>query len=778
MKKKFFATCLAGALCASAIFGIVGCGEKEQPDNEKIDGQAPAFSDADVTLSLTGGIDKTTASRQISSDLFGLFLEDINYASYALDDNLIANGSFENSASKSDRWRAESGAKLTVKNTDGIFKNRSAFGDVNLDYAEIVTSAGGELNNLGYQAAPIAVKEGVDYVFSAFIKTGSYSDGLTIEVTDGTIVYATKDISLAPSTEWVKYQTTVNATGTCSKDLVIKLKFKGAGTVLLDSIQFETTDSTLGFKNYLYDAIKNLSPAFFRFPGGCIIEGLDDSSYYDWKNSIGASKVAGEHSADTVPEFVYTLNHDGQISEQRTYGEQATRSYNMDIWGKYDKTTYYQMEYGIGFYEYFLLCESLGAKAIPVLNCGKACQGQSAGLPLNGRHGNKVNDFIQDAKDLICFAKGSVNSSDPNEKYWAQVRANMGHPEPFDMDYVGIGNEQWGDYYSNFYEKFLNEFAFESNKLYGSVKIIVGNCTMFEHCELPSANRKGAAQTAAIAYKKQGKISSIAEYGVHDQHYYMNYTDFLANTKLYDDYKRADTDPNDYYEVFVGEYSANSAIPRSPVSDEGARYPYTENSWITALSEAAMMTGFERNGDIVKLAAYAPMFGNLARKNQWGVNMMFFDSTNVVLTPNYYVQQLFMQNAGDHKLESSVSFASGSAPQTTYNGAKGAQVISRTLDDFYYVASADEETGDLIVKIVNAGATEMKLNLNVGTSGVKLRGTAKIVTLQNGKTNAVSTLADGSAVYPATRVVDGFTDNTLGVTVEPYSVTAVRVRTK
>ncbi|MDE5897588.1 MAG: hypothetical protein K2H43_07225, partial [Clostridia bacterium] len=259
--------------------------------------------------------------------------------------------------------------------------------------------------------------------------------------------------------------------------------------------------------------------------------------------------------------------------------------------------------------------------------------------------------------------------------------------------------------------------------------------------------------------------------------YYMNYTDFLANANLYDGYKRPDTHPRDYYEVFVGEYSANSEIVRSPKSQEDTRYRYIENSWITALSEAAMMTGFERNGDIVKLAAYAPMFGNLARMNQWPVNMMFFNSTDVVLTPNYYVQQLFMQNSGDHKLDSTVSFASGSAPQTTYNGVKGTTAVTRTLDDFYYVASADEETGDLIVKIVNAGATEMKLNLNVGVTGTKLKGTAKITVLQNRKSDAVSTL-EGSAIYPYSSVVNGFTNgNTLGVTVEPYSVTAVRIRT-
>lgn len=790
MKKRNWATCLASLLCVSAGLGLAACGNGNQnTDNppvveEKPDENAPAHASADATLTLTGSIDKTTARKQISADLFGLFLEDINYASQALDDNMIANGSFENSEKegKSVRWRVSNGTSLTVFAEDGVLKSKPEFGDTNPDYAELTLPANGYVDNLGFAAAPVAVKAGVEYVFSAFLKTGSYAGVLKAEVTDGTKTYAETELSLSASNEWVKYQSTFKATETASQNLFVRLTFGSAGKVLLDCAKLETADSTIGIKNYLYNAIKDLSPAFFRFPGGCIIEGVDDRSAYDWKNSIGAVKGA---TSDTVPAFTYTLNDDGAVSEVTTYGEQATRTYNTDIWYRNGLSggSYYQMEYGIGFYEYFLLCESLGAKAIPIVSCGMSCQTQSNGTALKGRHGKGVADFIQDAKDLIAFAKGSVNSSDANEKYWAQVRTNMGHPEPFDMDYIGIGNEQWGDYFARYYEKFLDDFMLEENPLYRSVTPIVGNCTMFDHCELPVSNRKGVAQTAAESYlrKSNSMITSVSEYGVHDQHYYMNYTDFLANAYLYDDYKRPDTDPDTYYDVFVGEYSANSTAVRSPSANDRYLFQYKENSWITALSEAAMMTGFERNGDIVKLAAYAPMFGNLIdpgdakAKMHWSVNMMFFNNTDVILTPNYYVQQLFMQNAGDHKVDARMTFASGEPYKTTYKATGGAD---RELDDVYFVVSADEETKDVIVKVVNAGANEIKLNIDVQMTGVTLGGTAKRTVLQGFTKDDVNTLQE-SAVLPYSNILGGFTDgNKIGVTLGSYSVTALRIRTK
>ena len=184
------------------------------------------------------------------------------------------------------------------------------------------------------------------------------------------------------------------------------------------------------------------------------------------------------------------------------------------------------------------------------------------------------------------------------------------------------------------------------------------------------------------------------DYGVVDQHYYVNFTDLFYNHDLYDSYARPADDPFGYYDVFVGEYAANSNIVRS--SSEGVFNGTTTfsggdvSNWRNALSEAAMMTGFERNGDIVKLAAYAPMFANLNGARQWWVDMMYYTNTDLVLSPSYYVQQLFMQNSGDYKVASELTYASGSPLTVTFTGSGSAK---RTVNQLYYVTSADEETG-------------------------------------------------------------------------------------
>lgn len=795
MRRKavlFTAGVLTGALLLGTACG--GGGQEENVPPPKIDVQASAYENPDAVLSLSGDLDVSTKSKQISSELFGIFLEDINYASYALDGNLVANGSFENAKSKTYAWKAD-GATLAVTTADSLFKGKTAFGSVNPTAARVgIASAGGSISNSGYVPVPIAVKKGIAYSFSAFIKATDYSGDIEIAVVNGSTEYAKATVSVTKSEEWVKYGATLTATESASEGLSLKLTFKGTGELLIDNVALDTHDATDGIKNYIFNAIKDLSPAFVRFPGGCIIEGLSDDGFFDWKNSIGATTVSAGGVADTVPEFTYTQVIDGKSSQKTTRGERATRTPNIDIWQNSANDQWheqgsanYAMEYGIGFYEYFLLCENLGASAIPIVNCGLGCQGQSnpvgAGVRLSGRHGKGINDFIQDAKDLICFAKGKVGAEDPNEAYWAKVRSDMGHPEPFKMDYIGIGNEQWDSYYTLYYEKFLNAFALESNPIYTSVKPIVGNCTLMANCENPAENRDGAALSAAKRYQKGGNIQNVSEYGVVDQHYYMNYTDFLAaaTDNFYKDYTRpvdgneryTKQDDSRYYEVFVGEYSANNQDMHYPDWDQSKKGTFTANSWITALSEAAMMTTYEENGDIIRLAAYAPMFGNLNMKyTQWPVNMMFYNNTDLVLTPNYFVQQLFMKNAGDHKIDAAIEFTSGETPQTKY-----VKPINRMVNDIYYVVSADEETGDIIIKIVNAGKNEFNFNISLEDLNLTNKGYASVTSLVGNTPTDVSNLKE-TAVSPDTYTIGNFTGNVAGFNVQPYSVSAIRVHTK
>lgn len=800
MKKRAFC-CLAVAAALTAAFGLSACGkDDETPGNTlnptpdpvpedpvTFDYEAPAFgNEADVTLSVQAR--KTSDDEgKISSSLFGVFLEDINYASYYLDDNLLSNGSFESlTRSWNQSWQTMSNTTMTLGTDGGVLSNTQYYQDKNTNskYAKIVVSANGDggVKNLGYNSVvPIALWEGTEYVFSAFIKNTKSAFDMTVAVTNGTKEFLSGTIAVAKSSEWVKYTRTFTATGTESNGLGFELRIPAGKEISLDGVSLETTDSTIGIKNMAYEAIRDLSPKFIRFPGGCIIEGDYEQGAncaYDWKNSIGAVQTGNNAGDDTVPEFSYTLNTaDDATSTAKTYGEAIARTPNPDLWA-IRNNNYYDMTYAIGFYDYFLLCDSLGASAVPVLNCGLSCQG---GVPqsgykekaLPGRHSKYLEDYIRDAVDLIEFAKGDTNTK------WGKIRADMGHPAPFKMDYLGIGNEQWGIYYTNYYEKFLEDDDFmEALETY-SVKPIVGNGVSISDCQQPSVgSAKGTAQRRAETYLTSDasaypnrKIETIDEYGVVDQHYYVNYTTLLTKTDMYDRYARYYEEG--YYEVFVGEYSANTAV---------GDYTYDANQWMTALSEAAMMTGYERNGDVVKLAAYAPMFGTAAAYgsgqlgNQWGTDMMYFTNTDLVLSTNYYVQQLFMKNQGAYKILADycdIEWHNDLSPTFRLVADRAGSTTTTEVNKLYYVASL-AENGDVIVKIVNVSGDSIKTDFAI--SDATLKGNASVTVLQCDDKGAKNTLTE-TKVEPESFKI-GVSGSIFGYEIKPYSVISFTVHTK
>lgn len=745
--KKGLSMCLASILLASTAMGLAGCGTPA-PD---VDGAS--FSSPDVSLDVYGAPDTDNAQNEISKSLFGVFLEDINYASYAMDDNMIANGSFESIQQSKDRMWDTKSATITPS-TDGAICGTSP------TYAKVtVNVANGGITNKGYDACPIAVTEGVKYVYSAFVKAPSYSGKMKVSILDkDEKTVAEGEIQVSNPADWTKYVIEITANKTVSDKVTCFISFDTVGEVLLDGISFETTDSTVGIKNYIYEAIKDLSPSFVRFPGGCIIEGRKaDDSPYDWKNSIG---VGADGKATELTYNQVTAKGSEQVT---TTGEAVTRKHNLDLWVG---ATYYDMEYNLGFYDYFVMCDSIGASAVPIVNCGLSCMGGlgDGGQELPGRNGNGIQDFIQDALDLVAFAKGDVNSSDKNEAYWAGVRAAMGHAEPFEMDYLGIGNEQFGDKYYNYYQQFLVAFAnaAKTNDLYATVTPIVGNGMFFSNTEDESGNG-GTARAAARQYLNAGGISTLSEYGVHDHHYYMNYHEFFANVHHYDNYSRKE---DTRYDVFVGEYSANEV---------GSNYsPYTSerNAWITALSEAAYMTGLERNGDVVKLAAYAPMFGAANFTNNWAVDMMYYTNTQLVRSANYYVQQAFAQNVGDWLLESELDFDDEKLEKYTLVAA-GDSTRTTVIDSVFQVASYDEETGDVIVKLVNASETDMKLNIFL--NDVTAKGNADVYELQCSDRNATNTVR-GENVTPKKYTLG--VSKTTGFALQASSVAIIRIHTK
>ncbi len=753
--KKVLTMVLAGAMACSVGIAAAGCGKS-----------AKAFSDPQAIL--TAG--ELSAKTQISDELFGIFLEDINYTSQVMDANLIPNGSFEGITAYPYNKLWQGNASLS-KGTDGFAESAP-------NYAKLDVEAGDYLSNAGYDYVQYAVEKGVKYTFSAFIRADNYQGPIEFKLVDkeNTAVLEGK-VDVKKSDKWVKYVSTVKAGTTATEGLSFELDFPSSGSLGVDGVKLVTSESTGGIKNYVYDALAALKPKFVRFPGGCIIEGIDDEIVYDWKNSIGALAKDGD---DTVPALTYMQNVDGVESEVTTRGEPLTRKPNGDLW---QGAPYYAMEYGVGFYEYFILCEELGASPIPILNCGALCMGRTGGVakPLAGRHGNGVKDFIQDALDLVAFANGKTDSADENEAYWANVRKDMGHAEPFNVKYLGIGNEQWGGYYS-YYEQFLAAFkeAAKTNPIYGAVQPIVGCGTQFHDTQF--VNGDGLALAASKAYRRAGNIDKLSEYGIVDHHYYLNYYDFLHFAGANMTYNKYSREENDKYEVFVGEYSANEPNTRyvganGTVNTAGTaalQMPAPMNSWITALSEAAYMTGLERNGDVVKLAAYAPVFGVCGKEekddiaNQWDVDMMYFTNTELLLTPNYYVQQIFAPNTGTHVLTSSVEYRGIAATYGLPSLAAGVQDIER----LFTVVSYDETTGDIIVKIVNAGAEEVKLNVDLG--GTKVKSSASVTSIA-APMYAVNTLTQTN-VQPKTSKLSGVRP-VFGYAAEPFSVSIIRIPT-
>lgn len=731
--KRALSGFLACAFTAGCAAGLAACGE--QADRE---GKAFDAPDAEISAEVKGD------GTRISDRLFGVFLEDINYASYLMDDNLISNGSFEYSE-PARGWNAVGGATITTLRDSGV-------SSTNRSYLRIEAQENGGIENKGYTACPMAVTQGKTYRFSAFVRAGSYEGNLIVRIADGQKTYAEKKIAVKAGGDWVKYKTSLVANASVSANLTCKILLESAGELELDAVALETEESTVGFKNYAYDALKNLSPKFIRFPGGCVIEGKSAESAYDWKNSIGVDGT-GKASVLTYREIT-----EGAEQTVTTTGEPSTRTPNRDIWQVGNE--YYNMEYGIGFYEYFMLCDSLGASAIPIVSCGISCMIQTSGTGnytvLLGRNGNGVKDYIQDALDLVAFAKGSVTSSDPNEAYWAKVRTDMGHAEPFDMTYLGIGNEQWGAYYG-YYEQFLRAFEeakIKNSALYGDIRLIVGNGVSINDVE--KYGKGGTAKAAAKEYMASGKITSLSEYGVQDHHYYMNYSDFFRYAQLYDSYTRGGADG---YEVFVGEYSANDVTNPS--------FPTEKNSWMTALSEAAYMTGLERNGDVVTLAAYAPVFGNVNHiYNQWQVDMMYYTNTELLYSANYYVQQLFAANAGSRVYAAETEYADGFEKQVKLGN-------NVRVNRLYHVIGKDDATGDIVIKIVNAGIEDVAVNFDL--SGIRPTGIAHVTELQCDTTTAVNTLAK-EKIAPEKYTLG--VKSKFGYTARKYSVTAIRVHVK
>ena len=568
---------------------------------------------------------------EISPNMFGLFFEDINYAAdgglYA---ELIENRSFESKegfgnpgnfytvddfgyawspVSKSANMptmKYVSGSPLSEKNPHYLrfTATEAGQGFKNKAYDGIFLNEGDEVKVSFYARAIryegkfiAAIKKDNDIIAEGSVDCKKvipfrcFSD-LTVEIddVDGQIaaIKALDKSSRALINEWVKYELTLKANKTVEAgDFVIELDAEGA--VDFDFISVMPTNAVAGvFRKDIFDTLKAMNPGFVRFPGGCIVEGISLLNRYQWKNTVGPIE-----DRTYIPNL-WSFSDDGSI---KSLDAQRPDSH-------------YGQSFGIGFYEYFLLCEMIGAKPLPVLNMGAACQFRSTQMV--DPESAEFDEYVQDALDLIEFANGSTDTK------WGALRASMGHPESFNLELLAVGNEQW---VTERMDVFTRNDKFEKaiHEAYPEIKILG---TAGPAVDMPIAD------IAWDYYRENTAKNDNFCYAV-DEHYYKSPQWMYDNIELYDNY------PERPY-VFAGEYAAHT--------------PGRDNSMESALAEAAFMTGLEINAGVVKLASYAPLFNRIGH-GQWRPDMIWFDATKVYPTPNYYVQSLYTNNTADYTLE-------------------------------------------------------------------------------------------------------------------------------
>lgn len=657
-------------------------------------GTACMASEAAPSLTINADTSALDASSEISPLLYGIFLEDINFAvdggMYA---QMIKNGSFEfgmlAKSSGQHGYSVSNSDVLTFEIADGS-QDGTCLNENNPHYAVLTnTSDTAEgIGNKGYLKG-LAVQEGATYNFSVFLKgLEGYTGPVEICIDDkeGTVIGETSIPSITDT--WAKYECSFTATATANKTLRLWVKI-GQGKAAVDMISLFPADTYKGRENGIRrdigEYLEALEPKFLRFPGGCAIEGSTEENKYNWKDSIGNG-------------LSFTING------EETVGDVAARPLGVDIWHSSQSDPYY-MTYGLGFYEYFLLCEDLDCLPVPVLNAGMVCPIHSGqGYTYYSEDSEEFQTCIQDALDLAEFCRGGADTT------WGAVRIAMGHEEPFELHYIGIGNEQWQDEYYSHYERFKEAFAKaaeENPKIYGDLELIVGNG--------PASSDRFAWNTIAE------KGNDYA--GLVDEHYYETPDWFLANIDRYASYDR------DSVPVFLGEYAAKS------------------NTMEAALAEAAYMTGLEENGDIVKMACYAPLFGN-DKSNQWEPDMIFFSNNSLYGSVNYYVQQMFSVHQGTRVLDSQ---------------------LSENADGLYQVSTVDSD-GNLILKLVNVNEEDKSLDISI-KNAENLSATASLTVLKADTKDAVNNELAPDNVVPEDSTLEVGSQFTYEV--PKYSVTVI-----
>jgi alpha-L-arabinofuranosidase len=613
----------------------------------------------------------------IAPTMFGVFFEDINFAADGgLYPERVKNRSFEFAeplAAWSRGWQGD--GELTIR-TD------RPLNESNPHYLRVRVHAPGKgfaVSNAGFRG--MGIQAGAEYAVSAYARSvGEGPRSVRVSLTDERGA-ALGEASLGSfGTEWRRHEATIKASATTAR-AQFRLLVDQPGDVDLDMVSLfprETWNNRPnGLRRDLVRLLADLEPGFIRFPGGCIVEGRRLELRYQWKKTVG------------------------DVAERRVL---------INRWAdENDRIApdYYQ-SFGLGFFEYFQLAEDVGASPLPILNCGMACQfnsGEMAEL-------DQLDEYIQDALDLVEFANGPASSR------WGGLRARMGHPAPFGLKMIGIGNEQWGVRYIDRYRRFASALK-------------------ARYPEIQLVSSAGPSSAGEMFDYLWGRLRELKA-DIVDEHYYMPPSWFLANATRYDRYDRSGP------KVFAGEYAAHTA---------GVGRPGNRNNWQGALAEAAFLTGLERNADIVRMGSYAPLFAHVDAW-QWAPNLIWFDNLRSFGTPSYQVQRVFSNNRGTKVLP------------ITINGATPAE-----SGGLYASAALDERTNEIVVKVVNTAASVRAARLSL--DGAAPRGTGRLIRLRAPDLQAENSLDEPNRVAPVESQVG--LEGTLRLELPPQSVTVMRV---
>ncbi len=635
-------------------------------------------------LKATVSLDKNGA-KPISDNFIGIFFEDINYgADGGLYAELIQNRDFEYSEKDRKEWSPtsywdSSNMNINIETTDPIHPN-------NCHYAICNTAdKPGFLTNKGFDG--IVLKKGEKYLFNIFARSAS-KNSLKVSLTDknGKILSQGK-VTVPEGKDWSKLTTTLTAKADCS-EAMLKIEVPAKSEVSLDMISLFPEKTFKGHRNGLREdlaqTLADLKPKFMRFPGGCVSHGNGIDNIYDWKGSVGPLEAR-----KPIP----------------------------NLWG-------YHQTRGLGFYEYFLFCEDLGMEPLPVLAAGVPCQnssrhsryshdeltsnGQQCGIPLED-----MPAYIQDILDLVEYANGPADSE------WGKVRAEAGHPEPFNMKYLGIGNE---DLISETFKIRFKMIRDAVNEKYPDITVVGTVGPFFE----------GSDYEEGWDFARKENVEIV------DEHYYVAPGWYVNNRNFYDNYDRKGP------KVYLGEYASH--------------YPGRESNLECALSIALYLTDVERNADVVTMTSYAPLLSKKGR-TQWRPDLIYFDNESISVSPDYYVQQMYGANAGTTYIPSSISLQEDCCGKCSQ--PKTDNINDDVRNRFGVSTVIDEKNGDTIVRIANMLPVAIDVDFKDYPKG------SAILTTLSGKPRDT----DVKPVTSTTQLDDS-------LIVEPYSFTILRILNK